>query len=130
MARSEWLKGDPKVGLVKVYQLVPILTRTPGPKVGLYKARSGIKWWSSEKLEPLIPPCVNWGPLGPLGFECSQHRQTLRPSVDGVRSKALRPAAPPLNTQRAWLQGDARDSQGASQRPWSTTPTSESKLGP
>ena len=29
--------------------------------------------------------------LGPLGFECSQHRQTLRPSVDGVRSKALHP---------------------------------------
>jgi len=28
--------------------------------------------------------------LGPLGFECSQHRQTLRPSVDGIRSKALR----------------------------------------
>ena len=31
------------------------------------------------------------GPLGPLGFEGAQHRQTLRPSVDGVRSKALRP---------------------------------------
>ena len=30
-------------------------------------------------------------PLGPLGFEGAQHRQTLRPSVDGVRSKALRP---------------------------------------
>ena len=29
--------------------------------------------------------------LGPLGFECSQHRQTLRPTVDGTRSKALRP---------------------------------------
>ena len=29
--------------------------------------------------------------LGPLGFEGAQHRQTLRPSVDGVRSKALRP---------------------------------------
>jgi hypothetical protein len=27
-------------------------------------------------------------PLGPLGFEGAQHRQTLRPSVDGVRSKA------------------------------------------
>ena len=23
---------------------------------------------------------VLWCPLGPLGFECSQHRQTLRPS--------------------------------------------------
>ena len=32
-----------------------------------------------------------YGPLGPLGFEGAQHRQTLRPSVDGVRSKALRP---------------------------------------
>ena len=31
------------------------------------------------------------GPLGPLGFACSQHRQTLRPTVDGTRSKALRP---------------------------------------
>jgi hypothetical protein len=31
------------------------------------------------------------GPLGPLGFEGAQHRQTLRPSVDGIRSKALRP---------------------------------------
>ena len=31
------------------------------------------------------------GPLGPLGFDFAQHRQTLRPSADGVRSKALRP---------------------------------------
>ena len=30
-------------------------------------------------------------PLGPLGFGCSHHRQTLRPSVDGIRNKALRP---------------------------------------
>ena len=30
-------------------------------------------------------------PLGPLGFEGAQHRQALRPSVDGIRSKALRP---------------------------------------
>ena len=30
-------------------------------------------------------------PLGPLGYEGAQHRQTLRPSVDGTRSKALRP---------------------------------------
>ena len=34
---------------------------------------------------------VGRGPLGPLGFECSQHRQTLGPTVDGTRSKALRP---------------------------------------
>ena len=26
-----------------------------------------------------------------LGFDFAQHRQTLRPSVDGTRSKALRP---------------------------------------
>ena len=31
------------------------------------------------------------GPLGPLGFEGAEHRQTLRPSVDAIRSKALRP---------------------------------------
>ena len=30
------------------------------------------------------------GPLGPLGYECAQHRRTLRPTVDGIRSKALR----------------------------------------
>ena len=29
--------------------------------------------------------------LGPLVHECAQHRQTLRPSVAGIRSKALRP---------------------------------------
>ena len=34
------------------------LARTPGSQVGLYKAHSGTKWWSSEKLEPRIPPCV------------------------------------------------------------------------
>ena len=34
---------------------------------------------------------VPLGPLGPLGFDFAQHRQTLRPSVDGVRSTALRP---------------------------------------
>ena len=43
-----------------------MLTQTPGPQVALYKAHSGIKWWSSEKLEPRIPPRVNvpivvWG---------------------------------------------------------------------
>jgi hypothetical protein len=35
MARGERLQGDPQVGRVKVYQLVPILTRTPGSQVGL-----------------------------------------------------------------------------------------------
>ena len=49
-------------------------------------------------LRPLAHSFARYGrhnmppdPLGPLGFECSQHRQTLRPSVDGIRSKALRP---------------------------------------
>ena len=31
------------------------------------------------------------GPLGPLVFDFAQHRQTLRPTVDGIRSKAQRP---------------------------------------
>ena len=30
-------------------------------------------------------------PLGPLGFDLAQHRETLRLSVVGIRSKALRP---------------------------------------
>ena len=34
---------------------------------------------------------VRQEPLGPLGFEGAKHRQRLRPSVDGIRSKALRP---------------------------------------
>ena len=29
--------------------------------------------------------------LGPLGFDYAQHRQTLRPTVDGIRSEALCP---------------------------------------
>ena len=32
-----------------------------------------------------------FNPLGLLGFEGAQHRQTLRPSIDRIRSKALRP---------------------------------------
>jgi len=48
MARGECLKGDPQVGHVNLSR--HSLTRTPGPQVGLYKAHSGIKWWSSEKL--------------------------------------------------------------------------------
>ena len=39
--------------------MVAMFTHTPGPQVGLYKAHSGNKWWSSEKLQPRIPPCVN-----------------------------------------------------------------------
>ena len=33
---------------------------------------------------------IRW-PLGPLGFERAQHRRTSRPTVDGIRSKALCP---------------------------------------
>ena len=37
-------------------------------------------------------PAEPLGPFeGPLGIDFDQHRQTLRPSADGVRSKALRP---------------------------------------
>ena len=48
-----------KWGVCRYTQKVAMLTHTPGLQVGLYKAHSGIKWWSSEKLEPRIPPCVN-----------------------------------------------------------------------
>ena len=53
-----------------------------------------------QGLETCSRVCFRWaygsgagrsGPLGPLGYECAQHRQTRRPSVDGIRSKALRP---------------------------------------
>ena len=39
--------------------MVAMLIHTPGSQVGLYKAHGGIRWWSSEKLEPRIPLCVN-----------------------------------------------------------------------
>jgi len=47
-----------------------------------------------QRSPPPLPPWtpltsrVEEGPLGPLGFECSHHRQTRRPTVDGTRSKA------------------------------------------
>ena len=44
MARSKGLKVDPKVGRVKVYDIVR-LTRAPGSQVGPFKAHNGIKWW-------------------------------------------------------------------------------------
>jgi len=53
----------------------------------------------AEGAQPAIVPvgsnparqeCVT-SSLGPLVFECSQHRQTLRPSVDRIRGKALHP---------------------------------------
>ena len=39
----------------------------------------------------ILHPLHRLTPLGPLGFDFAQHRQTLRPSVEGTRSKALRP---------------------------------------
>ena len=53
------LAGRSSSGACELDQSRHSLTRTPGPQVGLYKAHSGIKCWSSEKLEPRIPPCVN-----------------------------------------------------------------------
>ena len=44
-------------------------------------------------------------PLGPLGYEGAQHMQTLRPSVDGTRSKALRSFG--VNGVTAYIQGNA-----------------------
>jgi len=49
---------------------------------------SFIRTWREVMRTPLG---VRAGPLGPLAFEGAQHSQTFRPSVDGVRSKALRP---------------------------------------
>ena len=47
----------PQVGHVKEYKNCPYC-----------KAHSGIKWWSSEKLEPRIPSCVNL-PIVVLGCQ-------------------------------------------------------------
>ena len=63
-----------------------MLTHTPGPQVGLYKAHSGIKWWSSEKLEPRIPPCVSlsivvWGcQMKREKCDCAGVSPNVRPS--------------------------------------------------
>ena len=60
-------------------------------------------WTSLLAAKQQPPPAASGGeeesypfhrpPLGPLGFEGAQHRQTLRPSVDGalvaMREKAL-----------------------------------------
>ena len=51
---------------------MPILTRTPGSQVGLYR-----------------PIMVSKGPLGPLGFKCSHNGPTTRPSVERTAEKAL-----------------------------------------
>ena len=42
-------------------------------------------------LAPIVSCPRSVHPSAPLWFECSRHRQTLRPTVDGTRSKALRP---------------------------------------
>ena len=51
----------------------------------------GLQWWSHGGAAVSYKRGTPVGPLGPLGFEGAQHRQTLRPSVDGIRSTALRP---------------------------------------
>jgi hypothetical protein len=66
------------------------LTCTEGPCGAVCVCRS----YASHHTRPIANVCrvLTRGPLGPLGFECSQYRQTLRPTVDGARSKALRPS--------------------------------------
>ena len=59
------------------------------------KSRWTIPWSAWPRLENssisqrTAVPALH--PLGPLGFDFAQHGQTLRPSVNGIRSKALRP---------------------------------------
>jgi len=45
----------------------------------------------NTKVAQAVKSSLDQGPLGPLGFEGAQHRQTLRPSVVGIHSKALHP---------------------------------------
>jgi hypothetical protein len=64
------------------------------PTVAQRLGTSGDPWGGGGGLMSEVPLQARGTqprPLGRLGFECSQHRQTLRPSVDGIRSKALRP---------------------------------------
>jgi len=66
--------------------------------------------------------------LGPSGFECSHHRQTLRPSVDGIRSKALRPYY--RRSYRAWSMNSSVSSCGTHRlstqgRRWRSNPSGQ-----
>jgi hypothetical protein len=62
----------------KFFQIFRVMAQSP---VDVFRgfANNRAFWRPKERL------------LGPLGFNFAQHRQTLRPSVDGIRSKALHP---------------------------------------
>ena len=61
---------------------------SPLPKVGMVN-RVLLELSGSYDVRACTGSHSDGGPLGPLSFECSQHGQTLRPTVDGTRSKAL-----------------------------------------
>ena len=66
------------------------------PRLSIRLLSLAIPAWRQRVRVPTLALSIEPTPtprprLGPLGFECSQHRQTLCPSVDGIRSKALRP---------------------------------------
>ena len=45
----------------------------------------------SLKVSAEVSKVKPYRPLGPLGFDFAEDRQTLRPSTDGICSKTLRP---------------------------------------
>ena len=55
---------------------------TVGLCIGSYRGPSGVGvfLWARYPCTQNAVELMARGPLGPLGFECSQHRQTLRPS--------------------------------------------------
>ena len=59
------------------------------PEFGTEKLleRAEIEKTAAEERKSVATP----SPLGPLGFDFAHHRQTLRQTLDGTRSKALRP---------------------------------------
>ena len=44
---------------------------------------------STAEARPLGPRVEETGPLGPLGFKCSQHSPSTRPSVERTAEKAF-----------------------------------------
>ena len=86
----------------------PLRPRPPqrdGPSAESPQNENGSKVHRGHILEP--------GPLGPLGFDFAQHRQTLRPSVVGIRSKALRPFVDGPSTLRDWCRYVSRNGSNA-----------------
>ena len=74
------------------------------PQVGLYKAHSGIKWWSSEKLEPRVPPCVNlpfvvWGCQSGYPDPCQS--KPTRVKADPHATKPTHTRHGPTHTQQS-----------------------------